>query len=547
MKDISVLKWIYKNCGNRKAETIALVLLNAWSAVSVTLFAVLSKSVIDSAQNGDSEALKKNIFLFLSVILSQIITRIVSSFILAISQGKAEICLKSFAFSSIVHGKYAKVTEKHSGDLMTRLVSDVSAVCESYVNIVPNMVSHIIRLLSATIALYVLDRRFAAIIIVSGILVAAFVAIFRKKFKELHRRVLEKDGKLRSYMQEMIENLFAIKVFGIEEKVTNIALKKQKSFYRESIRKKTVSIVAGIGFSLAFTIGLLLAVAYGAYSILNEESMSFGNVIAMIQLVGQLRAPIKGVTTVIPILLGMIASAQRLMELTDIGRDTVEYADVKYEDFKRIRLENVTFGYDEENVITDADFTVNKGEFIGIKGPSGAGKSTIFKLITGLYPVEKGKAIIELSDGEIECKVAKKLFSFVPQDNMLFSGTVRENITILNPEATDEEIRSAIEKASAEFVYTLDGGLDSVLGESGAGVSQGQAQRLAIVRALLGKGKILLMDESTSALDNETEKTIINNLRNDENITVLFITHREMVTEQCDRTITVMNGHVYEN
>ena len=348
-------------------------------------------------------------------------------------------------------------------------------------------------------------------------------------------------------MQEMIENLFAIKVFGIEKKVTGIALEKQKSYYREQIKKKSFSIIAGIGFSFIFSIGFLLAVICGAYGILNDDSMKFGDVVAIIQLVGQLRAPIIGITRVIPAFLGMIASAQRLMDVCEIEKEDVGYANLRYEDFKKIRLENVSFGYGEEKVITNADLAINKGEFVGIKGPSGAGKSTMFKLITGLYPVETGKAVVEMADGELDCRDAKRLFSFVPQDNMLFSGTIRENITMLNPDATEEEIRVAIEKSVAEFIYTLDGGLEFMLGESGAGVSQGQAQRIAIARALLGKGKILLMDESTSALDSKTEDKIINNLKNDPNTTVLFITHREMVMEQCDRTITVMNGRVYED
>jgi ATP-binding cassette subfamily B protein len=171
----------------------------------------------------------------------------------------------------------------------------------------------------------------------------------------------------------------------------------------------------------------------------------------------------------------------------------------------------------------------------------------LFKLITGIYPLDSGKAVVETTDGEMDCKYTKRLFSFVPQDNMLFSGSVRENITILNPQATDEEIRNALENSAAEFAYDLDGGLDFVLGELGAGVSQGQAQRLAIARALLGKGKVLLMDEATSALDSETEKTVMKKLKENDDITVVFITHREMVLEDCDRTITVANGTVTED
>lgn len=546
MKDTSVLKWIYRSCGKRNKEGVALVLLNAWSAICVTLFAMLSKIVMDSAQKGEKEVLLKNVILLLVLILSQMLARVLSSLTEAISQGKAEINLKSAIFSNIVFGEYAESVERHSGDLMSRLTADVQMVSENYVHILPTTVSYIVRILTATIALYSLDRRFALIVVVCGVLFLVVAGISRKQLKTLHRRVQEKDAKVRSFMQEMLENLFAVKVFGIEEKIVKISLKQQKKFYREKVKRKSFSILAGIAFSLAFAAGFLVAVAYGSYGILNG-TMTFGTVVAIIQLVNQLQTPAVGITSVIPSFFGMVSSAQRLIEITGSKKGNVDYADIDYKDFVRICVENAVFGYNDEKVIEDATFTVNKGEFIGIKGPSGSGKSTIFKLITGLYPLDGGKVVIETTDGELDCKYAKKLFSFAPQGNMLFSGTIRENITILRPDATEEEIRKALKDAAAEFAYDLEDGLDFMLGESGTGISQGQAQRLAIARALLGNGKILLMDEATSALDSETEEKIINNLKNNDEITVLFITHREMVLEQCDRTVTAANGHIWES
>ncbi len=546
MKDMSVIKWIYKNCGKRNKESVALVLLNALSAVCTTAFAIVSKTVMDCAQKGNKEELIKHIVLFLALILTQLISKIISSFVEATSQGKAEIALKSFVFSKLIYGEYAESVEKHSGDLMSRLTSDVLLVSEQYVHILPNTVSILLRLSTAIIALYALDKRFFVAILICSVLIPFVIGISRRYIKDLHRRVREKDTDVRSFMQEMLENLFAVKVFGIEEKVINISRKQQKSFYKEKVKKKSFSILAGIGFSLAFSIGFLTAVAYGSYGVLNG-TITFGSVIALIQLVNQLRAPAMSVTGIIPSFYGMVSSAQRLIEITNSESEKIEYPEMDYDEFVKIRVEKATFGYREEIVIDNASFTINKGEFIGVKGPSGAGKSTIFKLITGLYPLNTGNAVVETTKGDVDCKYAKRLFSFVPQDNMLFSGTVRENITILNPNATDAEIRSALENSAAEFAYDLDGGLDFVLGESGAGVSQGQAQRLAIARALLGKGKVLLMDEATSALDSVTEKQVMKKLRENDDITVVFITHREMVLEDCDRTITVAKGTVAED
>lgn len=182
-----------------------------------------------------------------------------------------------------------------------------------------------------------------------------------------------------------------------------------------------------------------------------------------------------------------------------------------------------------------------------VRYPSGAGKSTIFKLITGLYETNDGSIYVETDKGIQFCRATRHLFSVVPQGNMLFSGTVRENITLLRPDATDDEIKNAITDACAEFVYDLENGLDFVLTEDGGGISEGQAQRLAIVRALLGSGKILLMDESTSALDDESERRLLRNLKNRNDLTILFITHRQSVLDCCDREIQVSDGKIAES
>ena len=545
MKEMSVFKWMYVNCGRRIKEGAVLVALNAWSAVCVTIFALLSQKVMDSAQGGDKNALIKNSIYLLCLIISQILARVIASLVEAKSQGKAEINLRTNVFSSIIRGDYADSVERHSGDLMTRLTADVQVVSDQYVHIVPTTVAFVVRILSGAIALYQIDKNFALIFILCGLLIVVVAVLSRKRLKKLHRRVQEKDSKVRSFMQEMLENLFAIKVFGIEEKIIKISSKQQNKFYREKVKKKTFSIMAGIGFSLAFAVGYLAAVAYGSYGVLNG-TMTFGAVVAIVQLVNQLQSPIVGITSILPSFFAMTASAQRLMEICDDGKKHAEDVDVEYDDFVRVKVRNAVFGYGDEKVISGASFTVNKGEFIGIKGPSGSGKTTVLKLITGLYPVDEGNVIIETKDTEYDCKHTRKLFSFVPQGNMLFSGTIRENLTILNPDASDEEIKEALNLAAADFAYDLDGGLDFVLGEAGVGISEGQAQRIAIARALLGSGGIMLMDESTSALDADTERLVIDNLKKNKGVTVLMITHREAVLDRCDRLISVENGRIEE-
>lgn len=523
------------------------MLLNAWSALCVTLFAMLSKIVMDNAESHNREALIKNVIILFLLIASQIISRIISSYIEALSQGKAEIALKTRVFSSIIYGTYADSAERHSGDLMARLTADVLAVSDTYVHIVPALTGYAVRIITGAVALFMLDRRFAIVFIVCGVLLIITAALLRKTLKNLHRKVQERDSRVRSFMQEMLENLFAIKVFGIEEKIINRSIRQQKKFYRENVRKKTFSIFASIGFSIAFAAGFLAAMAYGSYGVL-EGTLTFGTVVAIIQLVNQLQSPVMGFTGILPSFFGMIVSANRLIEISSTEKelkDTTEKAN--YESFERIKASDISFGYEENAVIEKSSFVIEKGDFVGIKGPSGAGKSTIFKLITGLYSANDGEIYIETSNGKISCKEARNLYSVVPQGNMLFSGTVRENITLLRPDATEAEIEKAISDSCAEFAYDLENGLDFVLGEDGAGISEGQAQRLAIARALLGKGKILLMDESTSALDNVSEALLLEKLFARKDLTILFITHRDSVLEKCGRTITVSGGKITEN
>lgn len=544
MKDFAVVKWIRQNTGNRDAEGVVLILLNALIAVCTTLFAVISKAVIDFAQRGDLQSLKKYAVILFAVIALQMTARILSSLLEVVSQGKAEICLKTKVFSSILNGNFAKMSAYHSGELMTRLTSDVSAVSEQSVHIVPAAVLNVVKVVSAAVTLLTLDRNFALVFIVCGVAVSVVALILRNPIKKFYRRVLEKEGKLRSFMQETIENLFAIKIFGIEEKMVHRSEKRQRALYSAKLKRMGISILSQIGFSFAFGMGFLAAVAYGANGIL-KGTMTFGTVTSLILLVNQLQSPILGITGIIPSFFSMVTSAARLSELTEKEIENKNYENIAYEDFEGIDALSLTFNYDGESIIENVDFSINKGDFVGICGRSGAGKTTLFKILTGLYKPVSGSISVRAASGIKDADSLRSIISFVPQNNMLFSGTLRENVTLLNPDATDEDIKEALKLACAdEFVESLPAGLETRLGEGGSRISQGQAQRLAIARALLNGRKILLMDEATSSLDAETERKFIENLKAIGGITVLFITHKREVLENCSKIIEISGTEI---
>ncbi len=544
MTDITVIKWIRKNCGNRDFEGVALAVLNALIAVCTTYFAVITRQVVDSAQSRDMDELKKKVIILLLAIVIQMAARIADYIVVAVSQGKAEIALKTSVFSKILYGKYAEMTAYHSGELMTRLTSDVTVVSENTVSIVPSLVLNAVKIITSAIALLQIDKVFAMVFIGCGILFGLVAILFREPLKKYHRTIQEKDGKVRSFMQETIENLFAVKVFGIENRMIKRSGRRQLDHYKAKMKKRVFSVIAAIGFSFAFAMGFLAAVAYGAWGI-SRGTMTFGAVISMVLLVNQFQSPVMGIANIVPAFFSMTASAGRLMEITENEAVDKEESGISYEEFRAIRGKDVTFGYDDETVIEHANFSIEKGEFVGIEGPSGVGKTTLFKLITGLHEPTGGEIVTETNSGYRNAAAIRQLISFVPQDNLLFSGTIKENLTLLNKDAGEEEIQNALKISCADgFVNAMPDGIYTVLGENGGGISQGQAQRIAIARAIISGRKILLFDESTSSLDNETEKEFIGRLKADAGLTVIFISHREAVIDVCDKVIRISNGQL---
>ncbi len=544
MKDLTAIKWIRRNFGRRDAEGVALTVLNAIIGVCTTLFAVVSRHVLDSAQRADANSLKKYIIYLLVAILVQMLARVSASMLEIISQGKCEMHLKTKVFSSVLNGNFAKINEYHSGELMTRLTSDVAVVSEHSIHIVPTAVLNIVKALSAAIALLSLDRKFAIVFIICGVLIGLATFALRSPIKKLHRKAQEKDGRLRSFMQEAIENLFAVKVFGIEQKMVKRSQKRQKALFNAKLMRGGIGVASTLAFSFAFAVGFLAAVAYGANGAL-KGTMSFGTVTSLILLVNQLQSPISGITGIIPSFFSMVASATRLMEICEESEQMEEIDTISYDEFLSIKANSLSFNYDGEPVIENANISINKGDFVCVSGRSGAGKTTLFKLFTGLYKPVSGEIYIESKNGNKNANALRSLISLVPQDNMLFSGTIRENITLLNKKATDDEIQRGLEiSCASEFVNSLPLGLDTPLGEDGSGISQGQAQRLAIARAILSGKRILLMDEATASLDALTEKKFIENLKSMEDITVIFITHREEVLSSADKIIEISNGNV---
>ena len=544
------MSWIHNHIKREIPLLVLLTVCNALFAVCTVGVALVMKAMLDAAQLGDKPSLLSAAGAFLVVLLFEILLRIAVKELTVRVSGKLEMRLKGGLYAVILNREYAKISTYHSGDLLTRLTADVTVVSDSVTTLLPTLVSILTQSIGAFAVLFTLDYRFALLLIGVGLCLFAVTALFRGKFKRMHKAVQETDGHLRSYLQETIENLLAVQVFGVQDKTNEQADDLQKAHYQAQLQRNRWGIAADVGLGTAFNLGVFFTLLWSGLR-LAAGQITFGTLTAMLQLVNRVQVPLANLSGLLPRYYSMLSSAERLMELENLPEDAPKNATATEEaalrnTFSRLTVSHVDFAYGDVSVLRDANFSIEKGTFVAIHGISGIGKSTLFKLLLGVLSPQNGSIIIETENGTfLAGKDTRNLFSYVPQGNLLLSGTVWENICLICPDAKPEAIEAALRLSCAEdFVQNLPQGLDTMLGEGGKGLSEGQLQRLAIARALLSDAPVLLLDEATSALDEETERRLLSNLRTLKDKTCLFISHKQAALDICDHVLSITNGHV---
>ena len=541
------LKWLYDTNKKYLGWIVLLAFFAGAVSVSFILLALVSQQIIDLVTGTGVGSLKLWCLVLIGIIVLQAVLNILNANLQIRVVTKFEMNLRQNLFQLLLEKQYAQIKQIHSGEILNRFTSDIDIIVSGMVNLIPQVISILTKLIAGLAVLFMMDWKFTLVILVVGILVVLSSRLYSRKFKYLHKEVQSTNGKVRSFLQECVENIIVIKSFVNEKPILEQLNRYQEKNYEIRKKRTAVSNIANTAVYVLFSGGYYTALVWGALRIADNQ-MTFGTLTAFLQIINQIKAPFRSMSGLLPQYYSMTASAERIMEFQELYEEQIKRTimDVStfYQEMRAIELKNAVFAYeDEEMVLQGADLRIEKGEFVAIVGLSGAGKSTLFKLLLSLEQLKSGKFYFDTIKGRVPIDAgARPLFSYVPQGNLILSGSIRENIAFGESNVSQKEIEEAAKTACIlEEIKTFPEGFDSRIGEHGIGLSEGQAQRIAIARAVLSKAPILLLDECTSALDSETEAKLLGNLRKLKGKTILCVSHKDATIQSCDRIVRLNN------
>lgn len=554
------MRWLYSVPGNRKWYVVALLMLQIGVSLISVSFALVLRRLVDNATKGDSRHFWYCVIVIVVLAVVQKLCNALVRWLTERGQASIENLFKLRLLNMLMSKDYGRVSAVHSGEWMNRLTNDTVVVANGYISILPSLAGMVVRLVAAGVLLVIFDWKFAAILVPCGLVMIGLTYLFRRVLKRLHKLVQEKDGKVRVFLQERIESLMMVKAYVAEEQTVSAAEATMSEHMAARMKRNWFSNLCSTGFGLAMHGMYLFGACYCAYGILTK-TITYGTMTAVLQLIGQIQAPFANLSGFLPRYYAMTASAERLMEVEryadDYDVEALPMAEIqKYykTDLAEIGIRDVNYTYyasservDDTSkdrmpvVLQNISVAVRKGEYVAFTGPSGCGKSTVLRLLMGVYTPDSGERYLLDTDGaekplDGRCR---RLFAYVPQGNRLMSGTIREVVSFGDDaEDTDERVNDALRIACAEeFVGTLAQGIQTMLGEHGTGLSEGQMQRIAIARAIYSGAPVLMFDESTSSLDETTEAKLLGNLRALTDRTVVIVTHRPAALSICDRIL----------
>lgn len=535
-----ILRWLWRAWrGNRLQAALNAVVGLLSVGVSLTqVWAV--KHAIDVA-SGDEQG---NIYMavaFMGVlILIDFALNISGIWIRNLLGIKAQNRMQQRVLDRILRSEWRGKESRHSGDVLNRLEFDVTNVVNFLTETLPSALSVLAMFIGAFSYLASMEWRLAVLVAAMVPLFVLVSKIYIRQMRGLTRQVRDSDSKVQAFMQEITQNRMLVKTLESGGFMINRLESTQSELRRNVVRRTSFSVFSNFILNFGFTLGYLVAFLWAAVR-MSAGTLSFGGMTAFLQLVSKIQGPARSLTKLVPAFVSVFTAAERLMELEEDPLE--EQGDPIMLDAPcGVRLDNVSYAYQDgdSNVIDNLSFDFRPGCCTAILGETGAGKTTLVRMLLALLQPQSGS--LHIYDNVEERQLTPRLranFVYVPQGNTLLSGTIRENLRLGKHNATDEDMREALVKSCAEFVFDLPDGLDTACAEKGGGLSEGQAQRICIARALLRNRSVMLFDEATSALDPDTERRLLKNILASHDKTIIFITHRLAVVDYCDDVLRV--------
>ncbi len=543
-----MLKWLFRRVKRRIPGLLLLTVVSIGTALFGVWFALGSKDVVNAAVSGTQQDLLQAAVKQVAIIAGILACLTVQRYLHHRLNADLDRDWKRDLTHRILRSDYARISTYHSGELINLLNGDVRAINDGLLSIVPNLASMVTKLVAVVTVLLAMAPVFTLALLVAGVVIISFTGVVRRYLRDLNKAVSASNGKVSGFLQEIFEKLLLVQAMNVEQEVERRGDAVMEERYSLQKKRWKVTLTANTSISvLAYASGFA-ALVWCAYG-LSQGTMSYGELTAVTQLVGQLQAPFVNLSGILPKYMAMTAACERLMELEAAckkQRRTDDGQCADYADIQAICAEDLAFSYDRDVIFEECNFSLPKGAFAVITGASGIGKSTLLKLLLGIFEPTNGKLYFDCKNGTMPVgRSARGLFAYVPQGNLLFSGTLRENLLLTNPDATEEQIQQAIYVSHMDgYLSQLPQGLETVLGENAHGLSEGQAQRLSIARAVLGGAPILLLDEATSALDAQSEAIVLQRIRELPGKTCIAVTHRPGATQLADWQLAVENGRI---
>ena len=538
---LKYVRWLWSHSVGARGAVLVNILLGSLSVGLNLLFIFLCKRLVDIATGVLPDSLSLYTAFVLVVVVLRLVVTALNVRVENLTNSKMNFIIRKDLYSNLLYAEWLGKEKRHTGDTVNRLETDVSTVTSVICSDFPQIFTTLIQLVAAVVFLCTLEWRLAALLVLITPLFIVFSRIFIHRLREMTRGIRETESQVQSHLQESLQHRMVIQSMENEGRMEDRLDDLQDREYGQIKERTRFNIIARTMVSAAFSLGYIAAFLWGVYGI-SKGAITFGVMTAFLQLVGQVQRPLVNLARQIPSFIYSTTSIDRLMEMEDAPKEVAGHP-VKLAGPAGIRVEDLDYRYPDGQriILRGLTFDFPPLSRTAIVGETGSGKSTLIRLMLALLKPVSGRVVLYDGTQEVPASAATRCnLVYVPQGNTLFSGSVRENLRMGNPEATEEELKAALETAVADFVFSLPDGMDTRCGEGGAGLSEGQAQRIAIARGLLRPGSILLLDEFSSSLDPETEQRLMDNLtKKAAGKTMIFITHRERIAQLCERTCRI--------